>query len=121
MNKADVIGLTDYNSNDLIIKSFTNEVDENKISLALNYVDLIKGKKSQDGEERVYKNRIFIKKGRHWVEKDKGKTLKSHAREVGEHELERTIKESGDPLLRQHAHSELKRRQKYEYRNKDSK
>ena len=123
MNPSDIIGLKDYNGRDLLTKSFANinDQDEKQISLAFNCLDLMKGKKSEEGEERVYKNRVFVKKGRHWVEKKEGKTLKSHAREIGEHELERTIKESGDPLLRQHAHSELKRRQKYEYRNKDSK
>lgn len=121
MNR-DIIGLGDFQGADFLTKSFAsvNETDEMQISLAFNSLDLMKGKKSAEGDERIYKNKVYIKsKLGHWTEKKSGKTLKSHAREAGEHHLKATIEEGTDPLLRKHAHDEMKRREKYEYPKKD--
>lgn len=114
MEQSNIIGLQDYQDRENLQKSFCR-TNEDLISVAFNLHDLSKGKKSVEGEERVYKNKIYIKKGKYWTEKKTGKTLQAHAREVGEHHLKQTIEEGEDPLLRKHAHSEMKRRERYEY------
>lgn len=114
MEQGSVIGLQDYQDRDNLQKSFC-KTNEDLISVAFNLYDLSKGKKSVEGEERVFKNKIYIKKGKYWTEKKGSKTLQAHAREAGEHHLKATIEEGNDPLLRKHAHNELSRRQKYEY------
>jgi hypothetical protein len=97
--------------NNHIAKSFIDT--EDLICKALDQHDLIKGAKHSEGDVRVYKGKAYEHSKGKWAPKQ-DKSLHEHAKATAEKHLKKTTSESKDPVLREHAHKELRRREKEE-------
>lgn len=110
--------LEEYKDYDLIVKSFAvDNVTEQMICKAMDALDLVKAKKGEkphsEGDVRTYKGKSYVHNKGKWEPK-KEKALHEHAKETAEKHLKKTTSESKDPVLREHAHKELARRDKEE-------